>query len=49
VIEIYKVVDNDSEKKTLVEKLSYLKHIPAFGNKWEFIEQYWNQNYEKFE
>lgn len=49
VIEIYKVIDNDDNKKILVEKLPYLKHVPDFGDKWTFIEKYWNKNYKKYD
>jgi hypothetical protein len=48
-IEIFKVIDNDESKKIKVEKLPYLKHIPDFGDKWTFIEKYWNKNYKKYE
>ena len=49
VIEVYKVQDNDEEKGKLIGKLPYLKFIPEFGDKWDFIEKYWNKNYMKFE
>jgi len=49
IIEIYKVQDNDEEKGKLIKKLPYLKFIPNFGDKWDFIEKYWNKNYAKFE
>ena len=48
VIEIYKVKDKNEQNETLVDKLSYLKNIPNFEDKWEFIETYWNKNYAKF-
>jgi hypothetical protein len=48
-IELFKVVDNDESKKIIVEKLPYLKHIPDFGDKWTFIEKYWNKNYSKYD
>lgn len=49
VIEIYKVSDNNEEKSKLLKKLPYLKFIPDFGDKWNFIEEYWNRNYKKFD
>jgi hypothetical protein len=48
VIEIYKVTDNDLSKKIIAEKLPYKKNIPDFGDKWTFIEKYWNKNYKKY-
>lgn len=49
IIEIYKVIANNERNKKLLEKLPYLKFIPDFGDKWKFIEKYWNENYKKFE
>ena len=49
VIEIYKVTNNEEEKGKLISKLPYVKFIPDFGDKWNFIEKYWNINYQKFE
>ena len=49
VIKIYKVTDNKEENGKLVENLPYLKFIPEFGDKWDFIEKYWNKNYKQFE
>ena len=48
VIEIYKVLEDNEENKKEIEKLPYLKNIPVFGDKWNFIEKYWNKNYGKF-
>lgn len=48
VIEIYKVLVNNEENKELIKKLHYKKNIPNFGDKWKFIEKYWNNNYGKF-
>jgi len=48
VIEIYKITDNKEENGNLIEKLPYLKNIPNFGDKWDFIKKYWNANYGKF-
>ena len=48
VIEIFKITDNKKENGKLIEKLPYLKNIPDFGNKWDYIEKYWNANYGKF-
>jgi hypothetical protein len=49
LIKIYKVTNNDEQKGKLIENLPYLKVIPNFGDKWDFIEKYWNKNYAKFE
>jgi len=49
VIEIYKVLENSEENKKLIIKLPYLKNIPKFDYKWNFIEEYWNNNYDKFD
>ncbi|MGX7666742.1 hypothetical protein [Flavobacterium pedocola] len=48
VIKIYKVVNSDKEEMTLVKTLPYLKHIPTFEDKWDFIEKYWTKNFKKF-
>jgi len=48
VIEIYKITDDKGENKKLIEELPYLKNIPDFGDKWDYIEKYWNANYGKF-
>lgn len=47
-LKIYKVLDNNEEKQKLIKNLPYQKHIPNFGDKWNFIEKYWNANYAKF-
>jgi len=49
VIDIYKVPNNDEDKGKLIAKLPYLKFIPNFGDKWDFIKKYWNKNYKLFE
>lgn len=49
VIKIFKVTNNNEEKKTLIEELPYLKHIPHFNYKWTFIKKYWNKNSAIFE
>ena len=49
LIEIYKVIDNDQKKMRLLTKLPYLKHIPEFGDKWDFIKNYWNKKYQEFD
>ena len=49
VIEIYKVSNSDTDEKVLIKKLPYQKHIKEFGDKWEFIENYWTRNYKTFE
>jgi hypothetical protein len=48
VISIYKVLANDEENKQMIKKLPYLKNIPKFDDKWDFIEKYWSNNIEKF-
>jgi hypothetical protein len=47
VIEVYKIFDNTEDKEKLVAKLHYLKNIPQFGDKWDFIKKYWEKNYLK--
>jgi hypothetical protein len=49
IIDIYRIPDNNENAKILIEELPYLKYIPKFGDKWDFIEKYWNSNYQKFE
>jgi hypothetical protein len=49
VIEIYKVRNNDEENGKLIAKLPYLKFIPNFGDKWDFIKKYWSRSYRQFE
>ena len=48
IIEIYKVLEDNEENKKEIEILPYLKNIPDYGDKWSFIEKYWNKNYGKF-
>lgn len=48
LLKIYKVTNNDEENEKLIEELPYLKLIPEYGDKWYFIENYWNNNYAKF-
>ena len=47
-IEIYKVLNNKGNDLQLIEKFPYLKNVPKFGDKWDFIEKYWNKNYQSF-
>lgn len=49
IIEVFKIIDDDSTNSELIEKLPYLEYIPYFGYKWDFIENYWNENYPKFD
>ncbi len=49
IIEIYKVSNSDTDEKILIKKLPYQKHIKEFGDKWEFIENYWTRNCKTFE
>lgn len=49
VIEIYKIDNNDEKNEKLIAKLSYLRYIQNFEDKWDFIEKYWNKNYLKFQ
>jgi hypothetical protein len=48
VIEIYKVLGNNEENKKTIKNLPYIKNISENGDKWDFIEKYWNNNYGKF-
>lgn len=45
-IEIYKTNSND--KEVLLETLPYRKNIPEFGDKWDFILNYWSRNHHRF-
>jgi hypothetical protein len=49
VIEIYKVNEAGINQRKLFECIPYLKHIPKFEEKWDFIQKYWKQNYRVFE
>lgn len=49
VIEIYKVSNSDTDEKKLIKKLPYQKHIKEFGDKWDFIKNYWATNFKTFE
>jgi hypothetical protein len=49
VIEIYTVGYLDTSEIDLVKKLPYQKHIKEFGDKWDFIKNYWKRHYKKFE
>ncbi|WP_306568701.1 hypothetical protein [Flavobacterium lindanitolerans] len=49
VIEIFKITGNNEENKKQIEKLPYAKNITRLEEKWDFIENYWNANYKKFE
>jgi hypothetical protein len=40
-------MDNTEDKEKLIAKLPYLKNIPEFGGKWDFIKKYWEKNYLK--
>jgi hypothetical protein len=46
-IEIYKIIDNTEDKPVLIAKIPYLKNIPVFMGKWDFIKRYWEKNYLK--
>ena len=48
IIKVYKVLDNDGDHEKIIERLPYDKNIPDFGDKWSFIEKYWNKNYYRF-
>lgn len=48
-IEIYKIIANNVVNSKLIAKLPYLKYIPDFGDKWSFIEEYWNKHYQNFQ
>jgi hypothetical protein len=49
IIEIYKIINNNENNKKVIGKLPLLKYIPNFGDKWDFIEKYWNKNYLEFQ
>ena len=48
VIEIFKISNTDIDQKKLVKKLPYLKYIPKFEDKWDFIKNYWKMNWRTF-
>ena len=48
VIKIYKILNKGNNQKKLIKKLPYLKYIPKFDEKWDFIENYWTKNYSSF-
>lgn len=45
---IYKITDPVTATKILVSRLPYTKFIPQFGDKWKFIESYWQKNWVTF-
>ncbi|WP_289663807.1 hypothetical protein [Flavobacterium panacagri] len=45
-IQISKVLKNDESNLKLIEKLPY--SVLDDTDKWNFIEEYWNKNYQKF-
>jgi hypothetical protein len=49
IIEIYKVLNSDTDEKVLIKKLPYQKYIKEFSEKWDFIKIYWTTNYNAFE
>jgi hypothetical protein len=46
-IRIEKIINNDKGK--LIEELPYEKALTDTLDKWDFIEYYWNKNYQKFD
>lgn len=48
-IGLYKIDLNNGQTEIMLEKFPYMKFIPENGDKWPFIEKYWNRNYRKFE
>ncbi|MFB9077981.1 hypothetical protein ACFFLS_04845 [Flavobacterium procerum] len=46
-IQISKVVKNDEDNLKLIQKLPY-SVLDSNPDKWNFIEEYWNKNYQKF-
>lgn len=48
IIEVYKISGNKETNRKLIENLPYIKNVPRFDEKWEFIKKYWNANYLKF-
>ena len=49
IIQVFKVINNDKKTENLITKLSYVKTLNKFDNKWEFLEKYWNQNLKYFD
>lgn len=45
---IYKITNPVTKTKLLLRKLPYSKHIPTFGDKWIFIANYWQKNWQTF-
>ena len=45
---IYKITNPATETKLLIRKLPYSKYIPTFGDKWNFIANYWQKNWQTF-
>jgi len=45
-IKIYKI---SGEDELLIKTLPYKKYILKFGDKWDFIKNYWETNYQNFE
>ncbi|KUJ61002.1 hypothetical protein AR687_14845 [Flavobacteriaceae bacterium CRH] len=43
VIEIYKITNSEKDEMKLITSLPYLKNIPKFEDKWDFIQKYWKQ------
>jgi hypothetical protein len=49
VIEVYKMAASKEEREQLLEKLPYSESIPDYGDKWAFIEKYWNEKHTLFQ
>jgi len=49
MIKIFKIKGNDADNAKLVEELPYRQYISDFGDKWGFIEDYWNKNLARFQ
>jgi hypothetical protein len=49
VINIYEVDNSFNDEKKLIKKLPYQKYIKQFDEKWDFIVNYWTNNYKIFE
>lgn len=45
-IQISKVLNNDENNLKRIKKLPY--SVLDYADKWNFIEEYWNKNYQKF-
>lgn len=47
-IKIYETQNNSEETRKLLKEYAYKTITEKYGDKWSFIEEYWNENYQKF-